>query len=178
VAGIKPLNDEAKMAGSAGARVEVIRPILLSTSGPGRKLRFERGDVIFRQGDASDGVYLVLTGRVRLVITTPAGRQATVALLGENEVFGEVCLLSGRSTRVITAYASTATEVVKIALDSIRALVSTDIEVADFLLKHIIARMAQYEQVLAYQIINNTERRLAAYGFRFRNATAPSSNHG
>jgi CRP/FNR family transcriptional regulator, cyclic AMP receptor protein len=149
------------MSGGAATRLEMIPPILLSASGPGRKLSFRRGEVIFRQGDASDGVYLVTTGRVRLAVTTPAGRQATVALLGRNEVFGELCLLSGRNRRVMTALATTATDVAKIALDSIRALVSSDIQVASFLLKRVVARMAQYEQILVYQIINNTERRLA-----------------
>jgi CRP/FNR family cyclic AMP-dependent transcriptional regulator len=149
------------MSGVAAVRAQMIPAIFLSANGPGRKMTFRRGEIVFRQGDASDGVYLIITGRVRLSVMTTAGQQATVALLGRNELFGEQCLLYGRNTRVMTACAITATDVVKVGLDPIRVLISSDVKLASFLLKRVISRMAQYEQALVHQIINNTERRLA-----------------
>ena len=112
-------------------------------------------------GDPSDGVYLVTQGRIRLSVTNAIGKEATLALLGPNELFGEQCLLMGRHTRVANAYAECATDLVKITLESVTKSLASDIELANFLMKRAILRMTEYEHALAYQITNNTERRLA-----------------
>ena len=138
-----------------------IPAILLSPEGPGRKLQFEQGQKIFCQGDTSDSIYVVMSGLVRLSVMSPAGRQATVALLGRYEVLGEQCLARGKTKRLMTARAISATELVKIGLDAVRALLATDLEFANFVLQGLIARTGQYEQALVHHIINNTERRLA-----------------
>jgi CRP-like cAMP-binding protein len=143
------------------ARTQAIPSVFLRPAAPGQRIKFARGQFIFRQGDVSDGIYLVVSGRVRLSVTDPMGRQATVALLGANEVFGEQCLLYGSRTRFMTAYATTATEVVKIRLEAVKAVLARDLGFANFLLQCFVSRMAQYEQALVHHIVNNAERRLA-----------------
>jgi CRP/FNR family transcriptional regulator, cyclic AMP receptor protein len=150
----------AEMCASATSK-EITVPDIFSGSGPGQKIKAKRGDVIFRIGDRSDGMYFIAQGRVRLSVPNAAGKEATLALLGPNDLFGEKCLLLGRDKRVSNAYAESATDLVKVGLKSITHALSTDIQLANFLLKHSIVRMAEYEDALAYQITNNTERRLA-----------------
>jgi CRP-like cAMP-binding protein len=94
-------------------------------------------------------------------VTNAIGKEATLALLGPNELFGEHCLLLGRHTRVANAYAECATDLLKVGLDSLTKSLSSDLQLANFLMNHAISRMAEYENALAYQITNNTERRLA-----------------
>jgi CRP-like cAMP-binding protein len=148
------------MCAAATSKKTVIPAIFLD-SGPGKKIKAKRGDVIFRLGDASDGMYFIAQGRVRLSVPNAAGKEATLALLGANHLFGEKCLLLGRKTRVSNAYAECATDLVKVSLRHISDALDTDIQLANFLLRHSISRMAEYEDALAYQITNNTERRLA-----------------
>lgn len=147
--------------GTGASKSQEIPAIFLSAEGPGRKINVERGQFVFRQGDPSDAVYFIVAGRIRLSVASPTGREATVALLGRYELFGEQCLLFGRKTRLTTARALNATDMVKIELETMTTLLSSDVALANFILKRVIARIAQYEQALVHQILNNTERRLA-----------------
>jgi CRP-like cAMP-binding protein len=140
---------------------KLIIPAIFSENGPGQKIKAKRGDLFYRIGDASDGMYFILQGRVRLSVPTAAGKEATLTLLKANDLFGEKCLLLGRRTRVSNACAECPTDLVKVGLGAVTKALSTDIQLANFLLKHSIVRMAEYEDALAYQITNNTERRLA-----------------
>ena len=106
-------------------------------------------------------MYFITQGRVRLSVPNAVGKEATLALLKAHDLFGETCLLLGRTTRVANAYAESATDLVKVGLQSITKSLSSDIHLANFLMKHAILRMAEYEHALAYQITNNTEKRLA-----------------
>lgn len=139
-----------------------IPEIFSKREGPGRKLmNFQRGEIIFRQGDPADCVYFIVAGRVRLSATDRAGKQATLALLGPNELFGQQCLVFGRKTRIITAQAVAESEVVMVPLQTMTQLLERDSRLAKFVLRDTIARMIGYENALVHQIINNTERRLA-----------------
>ena len=68
---------------------------LVSTVGHGRtKLHYEAERVIFSQGEAAESVFYILSGKVKLSVTSKQGKEAVVALLGEGDFFGEGCLLA------------------------------------------------------------------------------------
>ncbi len=50
--------------------------------------RLSRGEAVFRQGDEAESLYILLEGRVRLLLETPKGER-TLALLGPGDLFGE-----------------------------------------------------------------------------------------
>lgn len=52
---------------------------------------FGKDHIIFREGDPSDAVYVVLNGRVELLKNSPEG-SVTLAILGPLEMFGEMSL--------------------------------------------------------------------------------------
>lgn len=58
-----------------------------------RELSLAAGDVLFDQGDESDGLYLVTEGILRIYLTADDGREATINLLEEGEVIGEIAIL-------------------------------------------------------------------------------------
>jgi CRP-like cAMP-binding protein len=51
--------------------------------------------VLFEQGEESDGLYIVLNGIVRIYLTADDGREATISLLEDGEMIGEISLLDG-----------------------------------------------------------------------------------
>jgi CRP/FNR family cyclic AMP-dependent transcriptional regulator len=51
--------------------------------------RYKPGDMIFRKGDQSQGLGLVLRGRVRTVTTSPEGRQQVLKVFGPGRTFGD-----------------------------------------------------------------------------------------
>ncbi|MEN8164114.1 MAG: Crp/Fnr family transcriptional regulator [Acidobacteriota bacterium] len=60
---------------------------------------------IFNAGDPADAVYIVATGKVKIVVTSTDGRDFILTILGAGQVFGEMGLLesTARSAAVITA---------------------------------------------------------------------------
>jgi CRP-like cAMP-binding protein/Fe-S-cluster-containing hydrogenase component 2 len=66
------------------------------------------GDVLFREGDAADGVYLLRRGSVT-ISRTLGGREVVLSYLSAGNYFGEMALLSD-SPRMATVKATVATD--------------------------------------------------------------------
>jgi len=65
-----------------------------------RRLRmviFGPGEVILRQGDPGDSLYLVRTGRVAVELATRGGGRREIATLSSGQFFGEMSLMTGES---------------------------------------------------------------------------------
>jgi hypothetical protein len=60
-----------------------------------RLRRLRRGELLYRHGDPADQVFALRRGFIRLVALSDEGREATLALLGEGEVFGELEVMEG-----------------------------------------------------------------------------------
>jgi CRP-like cAMP-binding protein len=72
------------------APASVIREI----ASVGVELPLIRGDVLFREGDVADSLYLVVSGRVAIAISNPIDqRETVVALMDAGDLFGEMSLL-------------------------------------------------------------------------------------
>src|SRR6202047_5402053 len=53
---------------------------------------FSPGEVVFREGDASDTCYIVREGLARAIRTHRDGRTITLARFGPGDIFGELAL--------------------------------------------------------------------------------------
>ena len=71
------------------------------------------GQSVFEEGDASDGLYLVMSGRFEVFSRLKSGKQMTLTEIGPNEFFGELALLD-REPRSATVRAVEDSELVKI----------------------------------------------------------------
>ena len=58
-------------------------------------MRLKDGQLVMRQGDAGDSLFLVASGELRVFVDTPAGSK-DVARLFENTLFGEMALITGQ----------------------------------------------------------------------------------
>jgi anion transporter len=67
------------------------------------EISFAAGATIFRQGDKGDAFYLIHSGTVEVVLESGGGRMETLAVLGPQDSFGEMALLSGepRSATIV-----------------------------------------------------------------------------
>jgi anion transporter len=59
------------------------------------EISFGAGATIFSQGDQGDAFYLIQSGTVQVVVESRAGNSEIVAILGPQDWFGEMALLSG-----------------------------------------------------------------------------------
>jgi CRP-like cAMP-binding protein len=70
-----------------------------------RRRHYPKGTVLFLTGDPGTALYVVEAGRVKMVLTSPAGRELVVAVRGPGEFFGDMALLDGepRSADAVVA---------------------------------------------------------------------------
>jgi CRP/FNR family transcriptional regulator, cyclic AMP receptor protein len=59
------------------------------------RLELRRGDVLFREGDEPDRLYVVESGRVAIANRSNDGRESVMALMERGDLFGEMGLLDG-----------------------------------------------------------------------------------
>src|SRR6185436_13852199 len=57
--------------------------------------RFDTDDIIFREGDAADGLYLVVEGSVRISKCGRGSQQETLGFIQPGNFFGEMALIDG-----------------------------------------------------------------------------------
>lgn len=65
---------------------------------------FPRNTMVLCEGDQSDSLYVVLSGKVKVFLSDEEGKEVTLNVQGEGEYFGELALLdsSPRSASVVT----------------------------------------------------------------------------
>lgn len=56
---------------------------------------WDRGTVLFQRGDTGDYLLALTTGRVRLSVSTPLGKELVLRHMGAGEVIGEFALIDG-----------------------------------------------------------------------------------
>jgi len=57
-------------------------------------IMLRRGDYLFRQGDASDGAYVLASGALRVSVKTGSGAERPIARIRQGEILGELALIT------------------------------------------------------------------------------------
>jgi CRP-like cAMP-binding protein len=74
----------------ASAPPDVLRTLVAA----GSERRLVRGDLLFREGDRADALYVVLSGRIAIAIANPIDhRETVVSLMEAGDLFGEMAML-------------------------------------------------------------------------------------
>lgn len=104
------------------------------------QLRVKAGSSIFRENDFSDGMYVVLQGRVRISKSVMTGVEKTLNILEEGEYFGEMSLLLN-TPRSASATAVDDSTLVKLGRDEFKQLLQTSPEVGLAMLTQLAGRL-------------------------------------
>jgi CRP-like cAMP-binding protein len=133
----------------------------LATIGEGRKfVLFPKKHTIFTQGDPTDAVFYIQTGKVKLTVVSPEGKEATIGILGEGYFFGEGSL-AGQTLRMCSATAMTDCAVLRINKKAMMEALHREHELSDLFVAYLLARNIRYEEDLVDQLFNSSEKRLA-----------------
>lgn len=66
----------------------------------GTIIHYQPNDIIYMQEDASNSLYLILSGRVRVFLISKDGREITLAIIDKGSIFGESSFLLNTSRPV------------------------------------------------------------------------------
>jgi len=133
----------------------------LSTMGEGRRvLRFNKKQTVFAQGDATDALFYIRKGKVKLTVISSNGKEATIGILGEGDFFGEGCL-AGQHLHMGSASAMTSCDIVRIDKKIMMQALHRERKMSDMFVAYLLARNIRYEEDLVDQLFNSSEKRLA-----------------
>ncbi len=79
-----------------------------------RRQRYNRNEVVFREGEIGDCVHLLAKGTVAVRVSTPSGDVATLDVLRPGEAFGEQALVGDNDRRSATIVALERTETMRL----------------------------------------------------------------
>jgi CRP-like cAMP-binding protein len=115
---------------------------------------FKADEVIFKEGDAGDGLYMVVKGSVRISKQSATGEEA-LAVLEPPAFFGEMALIDF-SARAASAIANEPSDLFFIPLQELRALIEVQHKIA---LKILYALC----EVLAQRLRETNERYMSIF---------------
>ena len=123
-------------------------------------VQYDRGDVIFTQGDVAKHVLYIQTGAVKLSVLSKTGREAVVAMLAPGDFFGEGCL-AGQRVRMGSATALSGSAILRVGKIQMVKLLHKQHDLSDRFIAHMLARNIRIEEDLIDQLFNSAEKRLA-----------------
>ena len=133
----------------------------LTRVGDGRRVgKYSKGRIVFSQGDASDAVFYVQEGQVRITVVSEQGKEAVVAILGTDDFFGEGCL-AGQAQRISTAMAISDATIARLERSAIVKLIHDEPAFSEMFIAHLLSRTIRVEADLVDQLFNSSEKRLA-----------------
>ena len=121
---------------------------------------FEPGQIVFREGDASDTCYIVRSGRARAIREHADGRTITLATFGPGDIFGELAMFEDE-LRSATVEAVQDTSVVAVLGPDMRRLMVEHPEISMRLVVALGRRLRETNDRLAKQSFQTVQSRVA-----------------
>jgi CRP-like cAMP-binding protein len=136
------------------------KEFLARVNGGQRMSDYRKDQMVYRQGDPSDAVFYIHSGKVKKTVVSEQGKEAVVALLGAGDFFGEGSL-AGESLRLATVSVLTKCVIARISKADITRVIHEEPAFAELFISHLLSRNSRVEEDLVDQLFNSSEKRLA-----------------
>ena len=121
---------------------------------------YRNKETIFSQGDASDAMFYIQDGNVKLTVTSRRGKRAVLAILRQGDFFGERCLVN-RTLRTFTATAIHQSTVARVKRSTMLRIIQQEPGFATLVISYLLSRILRIEEDFVDQIFHPSEKRLA-----------------
>ncbi len=121
-----------------------------------------KGELIFSEGDESNGFYVVVAGQVKIFKLSPEGKEQILHILGLGEPFGQVAMFAGRSFPA-NAEAITNSHLLFFPRNGFGDLISSDPQLAMQMLAVMSMRLRQFTIQIENLSLKEVPGRLASY---------------
>ncbi len=112
---------------------------LLKVNGGRAMSDYRKDQIVFRQGDPSDAVFYIQSGKVKKTVVSEQGKEAVVALLETGDFFDESCL-AGEILGLSTVSAVMKSVIVRISKPDITHVIHEEPAFAELFIAHLLAR--------------------------------------
>jgi CRP-like cAMP-binding protein len=123
-------------------------------------VKLSRGQILFREGDAGDRLFVVVGGKLKLGTTSNDGRENLLSILGPGDMFGELSLFDP-GPRTATATAVVDSKLLALANDQVIGWVKEHPQVSLQLLGRLAQRLRKANDVLSDLVFADVPGRVA-----------------
>ena len=158
------------MAGPASVSTLLLRNVPLFAVLPESQLNlltsmvtrktFSRGTTIITAGGPTDSLYIVISGRLKVMMSDDEGREVILAILGSNEFFGEMSLVDD-SPRSASVVAIEACELLSLAKRDFNKCLEDNFEMAMTVMRGLVKRLREADQKIGSLALMDVYGRVA-----------------
>ena len=158
------------MAGPASVSTLLLRNVPLFAVLPESQLNvltsmvtrktFARGTTIITAGGPTDSLYIVISGRLKVMMSDDEGREVILAILGSNEFFGEMSLVDD-SPRSASVVAIEACELLSLAKRDFNKCLEDNFEMAMTVMRGLVKRLREADQKIGSLALMDVYGRVA-----------------
>ena len=121
---------------------------------------YPRHAFMLRAGEKTDALYILLSGRAKVVIDDGDGREVTLHVIGPSEFFGEMSLIDDKP-RSASVEALEACEVLYISKTVFMNVLKDNFEVAMLMLRSVVSRLRDADRKIANLALMDVHGRVA-----------------
>ena len=140
-----------------------------------RTLRARRGRTVLARGEHSSDVFILLEGRLNVVLYSPAGRQVSLRDLQEGDIFGELGAIDGER-RSVSIVAASEARVLAASRRSFMAAIESCPEGAAWLMRHLTSEVRRLTERVFELSALNVQARLHCELLRLARKAEDSGN--
>jgi CRP/FNR family cyclic AMP-dependent transcriptional regulator len=135
-----------------------LRDSLLRKTKDSRAIKIAKHDDVYTCGGQDEMVYFIESGRIKLLMLSPEGKECLLAIYTSGDVFGELCL-SGLGVRMETATAMEETVLKLIPCAKFFMRLNGDSLLEGFV-RYLTVRIADQQEAIANLVTVDSEQRL------------------
>ncbi len=121
---------------------------------------YNPGDVIFREGDMGNEMYIIQSGRVKITKQLKDGVEKTLVILGPGDFFGEMAVID-KDVRSANASAIDASRLIALDEEVFEMHMQTNPKIVKKILKNLTSRLRDSNQQIANLMIKDANRLVA-----------------
>ncbi len=125
-----------------------------------QRRRFEREQIIFHKNDPGSTLYIIISGKVKIVLPSAEGEAVLVALLSTGDFFGELSLFDGEP-RSATSIASEPTDILTLDQEDLFEYLRGNPNAAEEIFSELSLRLRRTDELLSDAAFCNLSTRLS-----------------
>jgi CRP/FNR family transcriptional regulator len=138
------------------------RSICLATS----KYFKKKGEFLFRQGDSANTIYIIKSGRFKLVKTTESGEEVIIQIVGSGEIIGETSLFREGVFVSVSAIAMEDAKACAISRQSFESIIRNEPNIALKIIKGLSDRLHDAWEQIAESNTQTIQEKVASLFIR------------
>ena len=119
-----------------------------------------KNQILFSQGDTTDAVFYIQSGKVKVTVLSEHGKEAVVAILERGAFLGESCLV-GQIIRTATATTLEDSRILRIEKAAMLRMLQEQPRFSEAFMSYLLTHSIRVQEDLVDQLFNSSEKRLA-----------------